>query len=113
MTFPIYEVEIGQCMTPGCKAQAGYGIFPNFCQPCADNLARIRAEFAEEAGMRCISFKNGRKTYQRPPVCCNPYCNAPRRPPAAFCDTCAEQGYAEEECGLNNHTSADTATVRP
>ena len=91
------ESTVDPCATPGCRQDGGKGRFQRFCEGCADNLARIRAEYEEERGMRCISFKNGRKTVQTGPRCCAPGCSEPRKPPNAYCTVCHACGITEDE----------------
>ena len=91
------EPTTDPCATPGCREDGGEGLWGVFCGGCASNLARIRAEYDEEQANRCVSFRNGKKTHQRPPVCCTVGCDEPRKHGETYCVVCRAMGATEDE----------------
>ena len=95
--FPVSEILPSpappprrHCGTPGCSTPVEIGV--RFCSTHGEIYARVAAELQAEAS----AFRK-RIGQKKPPVCCRPGCAEPRARGRAFCDTCQDAGYVEED----------------
>lgn len=86
-----------RCATPTCKRKPGHGLFENFCQPHAEQLAKWREELAVEIQTRGrYSMRRDQRVDLRGSTCCTVGCMETRKRWESYCLTCQAMGAIEE-----------------